>query len=32
MASQLREMAQDAPDEQIRMDIERLAKRMESMM
>jgi hypothetical protein len=32
MASQLREMAQDAPDEQSRMDIERLAKRMESMM
>jgi hypothetical protein len=32
MASQLREMAQDAPDEQSRMDIERLANRMESMM
>lgn len=32
MASQLRDMAQDAPDEQIRMDIERLAQRMENMM
>ncbi len=32
MASQLREMAQDAPDDQTRMDIERLAQRMESMM
>lgn len=32
MASQLRDMMDDAPDEQSRMDIERLAKRMEQMM